>query len=97
MAVTDRGITCIAEQMPRLRRLWLSGARITDEGVQRLAAMRSLEDIRFDDPLRGTTDSGLPALLDLPQLESLYVPKHWNIDDAMMAEAARRGIDLDQF
>lgn len=95
--VTDGGIACIAESMRHLRSFTLNGGSLTDAGVRNIATMKCLENLEVDDPRCTTTNAALPDLLKLPRLDSLRVPSHWAIDAATKAEAARRGIDLDQF
>jgi CheY-like chemotaxis protein len=55
--------------MPRLRRLDLTGTRVTDAGLEALKACRSLETL--DVSLTAVTDLGLPHLARVKTLRRL--------------------------
>ena len=67
--VTEDGLRAVAG-LPRLRRLGLCGANVTDQGLGHLGAMRGLKELEvFKCP--NVTDQGLRHLEALSQLESL--------------------------
>ena len=53
-------------RLPKLKRLRLSGRKVTDSGVARLATLKSLEDLDLSKTAIG--DDGLAALDQLPRL-----------------------------
>jgi len=94
MNVTDRGVAYLTERLPHLRRLWLEGAQITDDGVQSIATMQELGDLKLDDAQGTTTVASLGGLLELPRIGRLIVPRCWKLDETVRQHAARRGVEL---
>ena len=79
--VTDRSVASIASHLRSLNVWSLRGAKISDEAVRCMAAMRSLNELYFDDKWKTTSGTGLNALLKLPYMHSLAVPEHWIATD----------------
>jgi hypothetical protein len=64
-------------------------AEITDDGLKRLVPLKKLRIVKFFHPSKSFTGSGLAALNELPNLESLTVAGSLSFGDEGMAAVAK--------
>jgi len=84
--ITDAGLAASAGKLRRLRRINVSGVRVTDAGVLPVAALPRLEHLAVAGC--GVTDAALTALQQSPLLETLDV-SGCNVTDAGVCGLSR--------
>ncbi|HEV3436739.1 MAG TPA: hypothetical protein VG122_05230 [Gemmata sp.] len=75
--------------LSELEMLQTNLAEITDDGLKRLVPLKKLRIVKFFHPAKSFTGSGLAALNELPNLESLTVAGSLSFGDEGMAAVAK--------
>ena len=92
--VDDAGLECL-KGLPRIRSLWLTGAKVSNGGVQHLNGLTDLLELYFDDT--AIDDVGFTRLRGLSQLQ--YLGASNKVSDAglqhLVAFPQLRGLRLD--
>jgi hypothetical protein len=86
--ITDRGVAQLA-RLPRLRKLALPAAPITDAAMKLLSQCRTLESLAIGH-CQQLTDDGLRHLLAMPNLSSVEVPCPPQISDALLRQLLQK-------
>jgi hypothetical protein len=92
--ITDRGVGCVVADLPWLRGFGIAGTRITNRGIRALSHLPRLEEVSIDDIAQTTTGEAIHDLLELPELRSLGIPRHWDIAESDKDVLRKRRISV---